>query len=912
MVAVWCGVLTASQVLAASTKICTVTSHPITQTVAFTNPTNYWSYWLDIKPGMRIAAPPTLQLHYTYSPTLLPNLGSLTVLLNEIPLSSIRLPVPGQTVCAGTMHVTLPTALLKPGFNEIRIASRQRSIDAICQDIDHLANWMRLEPDSLLTVRYAVSDPGLIASYPFPYLNNTGTQAAPYQWYLPQNPSEDEIAAMLYTATDWGRRAPFTILPVRVSTQRPTGSGNPLLIGLSSHWTNFISSDDAQPDTGVLRSLPTLSAGQAGRLLVTGANKTGLTRAVQALAAPQLVAQWTTDSATITHDPVIDPGDQHAKVNEVLTLADMGYPQVSIRGAFHQKATLTLRRPQLCFLSRFSELNIKFRHSANLDPSRAVLTVLINGTPMGSARLDQTNAAGGTIKIALPVAELVKNSWKIDFECYHDLGAIDCSKRWDDAAWTVIDGTSFVSLRQGSVAGRPFLEGFPYVFKDDGTSFGTILMWLPATPTDDQLSLAAEIAVRAGQSNQAPLAWDVVVGDSASPEVKAALKSHPCVVLLGGPTDDSRNEPLTKALYVWNDLKAGIQHFKTLNIQPESVKDGTLMQAVKSPYNPGIVYMVWSGDALSYRRLWSTLVDPDRYAKIGGDVCMVTALNEVVAMRTSTASEDKQAVAKEAQAYNRNMILVVICLLIILAFFIRWVVKTFVPKSPARKRQPTRPTPAQWQAAPNGNGSAEVIIPAPIAPVMTQQQQAAFPTTAPAAPMGETIVAPSLVIPTPAPTPIPVVAMPTPVPAVEIPAPTPVVEMPTPVPVIAVPVMPTPIVIPVAPPAVVEEPLSSVTIPAPAPAATPIPALQPEAPPETAQPAIPSYMMAIPTPKPAPSAPVVETQVEEEPVTPSAPKRAVYSTSQSIARPAIDPAGQPEAVKPLTDPTDPWVEPSSC
>jgi hypothetical protein len=660
----------------------------VSKELVFSNPTNSWSYWFPIRPGMVITGPPQVTLYYTYSDTLMDGTGSVTILLNDVPLISRKLPF---TAAIGKPLVaTFPSYLLKRGFNELRIMTRQRSIDGDCRDIDHAGNWLKISPKSTLFIPVSARQHYPIAMYPYPLLDTLAVNAVQSTWYLPPSPDKTDIAAMLHIASDWGSRESGRDLPIKISTGSPSSeNGNQLIIGKTSSWKSLT---DAQPSngTGYVESLPTSETDQRARLLVTGPDPEGLLKAAHLLSTRDSISQLETMAAEISYSPLMPNPDDKA-FKGTFTLRDLGYENLKLTGAWHQSGAITLKRPVRCLLGRDAKIKIKFRHSATLNPLRSLMTIKVNGLQVASTILNPENANDpkkGILEAYIPVTEVQKDTWVISFELYHDLGTLDCSKTYDDVAWTVIDGSSEISLTNGSIKGMPSLENFPYLVKSDGKLMQPV-MWLSDSPTDAQLTAAARIAMRAGQQYMYPIDWRVVTG-SESPGKGGNASA---VIMIAYPGETDRFKELQDLALAIPDNKDSwkVKPIANVLMTSELVKAG-LLQAFNSPWDKidGVVYSVIVPNDAVLSRVSDTFSSVATMSELKNQLSVLTNKGRVVSIATRGANDLKAEIKVENTRYTPFMWGIFVIILIFVLLFLRWFVRNFIPKSKKRTSRPSQ------------------------------------------------------------------------------------------------------------------------------------------------------------------------------------------------------------------------------
>jgi len=644
--------------------------HPLTDDKVFVNPSNQWSYYFEIKSGMDVYPGESyFLLDYSTSATLLPGQGSITIFLNGYPLASRVLPpTSGDSI---PWRVALPDKYFKRGFNEIRVANRQKSSDLPCRDIDNYANWLKIGKNT--TLHLVRKDPTTfpLMLYPFPYLDPLENNAVRCHWMVPSDPSTDTLANMLDTASDWGKRLPSKGLRINVATRAAgTPSGEALLISSNPAWSKF-TPQGLDKNVGALVNFSATGNPGGSSLLVTGGGPAGLHSADGALAQNEMTAQMGGTSAVITTPPVEAAIPPTTRLGS-FTFTDLGLPAIHLAGAFHQRTSLTIRRPLRCDLGRESYIKLKFRHSASMNPLRSLITIFLNGIPIGSAKLEPENANDGIIRARIPVEELAKNFWVIDIACFHDLGAADCSKSYDDVAWTVIEGESTFELVNGNLIGRPYLESFPYLIPSDGRVPKSVDFGFSASPSDEELTLAAIVAGRAAQTNLININWTTRTG-----EVSSVLQGG---VVVGYYSEIQRLATIKKELLVCPVAPGKFQINNKIQLMPDTLKGGAVIQAVAAPKsNTGVLYVILAEDNDALNMVSQILSDPNKADTIGGQVCVITKDGRVIPLKIQ-GLKDNPEITKELNTYTPTMLAIMSLFIVALLGIGVWVAKQFVKK----------------------------------------------------------------------------------------------------------------------------------------------------------------------------------------------------------------------------------------
>ncbi|MGB9904458.1 MAG: cellulose biosynthesis cyclic di-GMP-binding regulatory protein BcsB [Desulfotomaculales bacterium] len=255
------------------------------------------------------------------------------------------------------------------------------------------------------------------------------------------------------------------------------------------------------------------------QLVIAGSNSEGLKKAVRALAT-DIATQTTEEKLFIRHVLPPERQKQHREGERSITLNELGYSEIKLAGAFHQRTTITVRRPPGWAIGPGSYVRLYFRHSSLLNPARSAVTIYVNGRLLKSLALNAGNAEKGELKAFIPRDELDKAEWNIEFAFYHDIGTADCSKKYEEVAWSVIEKETCVYLARGKNYYTARWADFPY-FDLDKTE--RVALWLPEHPSASVLTLAALLAARVGQVYGNGIEWKVYMGEKQFPENEHCL-----------------------------------------------------------------------------------------------------------------------------------------------------------------------------------------------------------------------------------------------------------------------------------------------------------------------------------------------------------------------------------------------------
>lgn len=577
------------------------------------SPTNRESYWIEFKNGIKPGGKMFVDLWYSYSQTIIPELSTISVFFNDVPLGSRYLKkVESMPV---NWRIEIPPEIVNKGFNELRIMTTQRSIEELCQDVDNTANWLIIHANSVLHLELEEEEYSL-KNYPYPFLDSLGHDSVNSIFQAPSKPEPYEIEAILRLAGDWGRREStgnFKKIGVRTGVNDNLRSPR-VMVGHIEEWNDEKASLPSGTGIVSLHRNPTA-------LLVSGTDEKGLARASKSLTRPQIVRQFQGNTEFVIDEPAPARG---SSPTGKYTLEDLGFSDIELSGAFHNRTGIIVRRPAGYEVGTRSRVKLFFRHSGALKPDQSCVTIYVNGRPVKSQVLDASNEENGILEVNFPPGELDAASWLIEFAFYHDLGKVDCSKRYDEIAWSVVEKDTTIYLAPGKAGNNKTMDGFPFLgnINNNGTVKAT--MWLSEKPTDNELSLAALIAALAGQDNPATIEWKVITGSKIPPK-----ESYDALIALGFTGETERWNALEDYLSVNPHENGKFTKKENIDVMYSALEEAVLCQALQfTGGKTGYAFMVPGDEQMQI--LKNILADTDRAGELGGILSLVDKQGQII------------------------------------------------------------------------------------------------------------------------------------------------------------------------------------------------------------------------------------------------------------------------------------------
>lgn len=234
-------------------------------------------------------------------------------------------------------------------------------------------------------------DTKTLKEFPFPYLKGSDENPANSMIMLPDNFPQGEITSAMMLCSNFGSKRKFDNVDVKVYKASEANLKNKLdiiFIGSKNNTPQnlltLLSKEEINrldKDAIVKEVISPYNPSKKLLLLISN-NEKNMIKASKLLCSKDYMKQI--DKDTIIVNDGMDVEDiKEEKANKV-SLSDLGYSNVSLKGPFKQEATFNLNIPKDRFIKEGSKVVINNRYSKNIDFDRSLITVYINDTPIGS------------------------------------------------------------------------------------------------------------------------------------------------------------------------------------------------------------------------------------------------------------------------------------------------------------------------------------------------------------------------------------------------------------------------------------------------------------------------------------------------------------------------------------------------
>ncbi|MBC1421507.1 cellulose biosynthesis cyclic di-GMP-binding regulatory protein BcsB [Listeria seeligeri] len=431
------------------------------------------------------------KLVYTITQLNEKEISTMTLKINDVAFYSFR---PDKTD-KGTrqMEVEIPKDKLKKGVNVLSVESFVYTDlpDGRCTIDDTPANWLQFDKTSAVNVTY--SDKAFkqtIADFGERFTGIDTVKSQQGAVAVLENAGDTELGAALEGLSGFSSANTLEDknIPFGKYEEAKTRDGKNY-IALFSSYDNLptaIKSQikaDKKLETQALFQVVTM--GNTNTLVVTSKSNDALKKAGKLIANQNYLSQLGTNSKWLTTDEKIDtPANNVDKNTKLTTSGD------KIKGIGHVTQDYFISMPANRSASTGTEVSLDFRYAQNLDFEHSLVTILVNGKPIGSQKLSAKKANGDKVTFQIPSDLNVKGDFSVTVAFDLVLTNNYCGFISDsEIPWAYITPESTINLNTTEETDLLF-EQYPYPFVADGDFNNAMVVVPDKLTTEDTDSLA--------------------------------------------------------------------------------------------------------------------------------------------------------------------------------------------------------------------------------------------------------------------------------------------------------------------------------------------------------------------------------------------------------------------------------------
>jgi hypothetical protein len=621
------------------------------RTLSNTGATASYSLYLPASFALRSAGH-YLELVLGHVPPVPDTLSTLSVDLNGIGLAVI--PLTAENAELTPIRFDLAGAFFEVGRNRLEVTLDTGERCGIAGARADVAIWAT----SFFHLEYELEPyPSDLALYPLPFYEASFDPQMVY-FVLPDKPSANDLSAMATISAGLGNLSEGEVLlrAVCVGQLTPEIQDQHHLIVVVKKGSNDLldqlslplrlNEDSVSETQGVIEELASPWNPLRMILVVSGLSDEGVAKASAALNRENhFLGMRGPVSVVEAVEAPPAPEDRGREVD--LTLASLGYEEEVFCGTMPNAVEFRFYMPLGWVMMEEPRLVLSFAHSQVIDPSTSSLDVQLNGVPVGSVLLDDSNATDGLLEVELPAWQIEPGRNRIRVSVEMNLAREDkCLFMENCHLWTVVHSNSYIHLPYTSEEVRPSLDMFPYPFTDIPDLDGMLLVLPDDPPTRDVDGMLRVAAMLGAAARGEYLAVDAVTAS----EVTEAMRQERHLIVLGRPTANSLiqelNEALPQPFEDGTDLLR--PRLDSVVFAPDAKRQAGLVQELASPWNAQKTVLVLTGTgdegvSLAYETLLT------RSQELAGSVAVTEELTGTIhtyETRTPGSVQEPQTVEK--------------------------------------------------------------------------------------------------------------------------------------------------------------------------------------------------------------------------------------------------------------------------
>lgn len=574
-----------------------------------------------------------LHLNFSKSQILNGNVSSLTVLINNVPIKSIKLNA--KTNYKNTLEVLVPKDYIIQGYNEIKIKAYKTISDKICQDDSNTGNWLVIHKESYTSIRYKQKKMGnSINEYPYPYVEIEDNLKLDTTMVVPDNMTRGESTAVFNLASDFGKITKNDNLKFDVKLYsemknwsddniiyigKPENTAEEILDTLSTKEQTLLSSNC------LIKQVDSPYNKNKKMMVVIGSNEENLIKASNLLIENRLSNQVLSSSILVNKDTNIKINREQELNLGHLTLKDLGYSDFLLEGAFNQQALFDVKIPKGKVLDNGSKIVLDLRYSDNLDFEKSLVTVSINDVVVGSKKLDRSHSNNDKLELKIPKDIDNKNYYQVKLSFNLSIKNSNCITRESNNPWAYVLNSSYLELSTKENESLSF-ENYPYPFVRDD-EFNDLTVIMPDYSGSQAMTWMSRLGVNLGANiNSHKGKINVIRGKEFNDKYKDTN-----IIVFGVPRNNSVIKKLNNNLNIkFNKSYSNFLSNDKISFIDDYGKNISAIQLIKSPFNNQKDIMVIS--SINEKNLYlgmDYLLNKSKVNDLKGDTLTIDEYGEV-------------------------------------------------------------------------------------------------------------------------------------------------------------------------------------------------------------------------------------------------------------------------------------------
>ncbi|MFF2017919.1 cellulose biosynthesis cyclic di-GMP-binding regulatory protein BcsB [Paenibacillus sp. NPDC058177] len=576
-----------------------------------------------------------INLRFQISQITEDQLSSVTLSLNGSPFYTFR-PSLGNN---GEQQLIIPApkGFLKQGTNTLSIQGYLRTKitdDQLCTIDNTPDNWLHLFNTSSVSVVYTPKAlTGGISDFSKRFSGIDMVKGGKSLLTVPENSKGVELEAASYALSGYAKAntvndRTIALLPYRSDTVQDKEAV--VLVAMYDRLpANLKAAITASEDMGTHAIIQLVNKDTRPTLVVTSRDENLLIKAGRLLSNGQLTRQISSDLKVVgdTTEVATPP----FALSSNITFTESGD---KLTGPYHQEQTYFVSLPSNRSIADAGKISLDLRYAQNLDFDRAMVTVSINDTPIGSKKLNRELANGDTLNLAIPQNLNISGNFSVKVAFDLEVTNAICTPNTEQMPWAYIGKDSMMHLNTKDRTDLLF-NNYPYPFLRDGV-YNHVAIVLPQMLDDYTFRSVSNVINLLGQYA------DGNTGDIQfyQDNVNADRLKNNNIIAIGSYKDNKVIRDTNDKLYFkYNTDGTRITSNEKMSIEDSYGGEIGTLQLIESPFAAGrgmlAITGVSSDDYYVASRLLAT--EKDKW-KVFGDGVVADKDGNVSAYRFKTVS----------------------------------------------------------------------------------------------------------------------------------------------------------------------------------------------------------------------------------------------------------------------------------
>lgn len=553
------------------------------------------------KPDYWIVKQATLNLNYQVSQLASNQISNITVEINGVKFYSFT---PKKSNTLQSESINIPLDLLQ-GSNNIRIIGQIQMSENNALQIDQTpANWLTIYNSTNVNYHYMLQQAQDKISSFYDYFTGADTinnqQCAVT---VPDQPTNSELTAATYALSGFSRTITSEDNSIPIcpnSSDRANNSLYRVVIGL---YKDLPSEFQQAIDANQLNNaavIKTMINGNKHYLIITAKTNDLLIKASRYVANKQLMSESQSSEVTVNKDTQTFTAAIQNNGDYQLTTQDL-----TVVGSGHQEATFFVNMPVNLTNAAGSLIKLNMRYAKNLDFSRSLMTVYVNNQPIGSQKLNASDANNDSVTIKVPANTALNGQFvvRVAFDLVQS-GTNNSAQTDAQTPWATVESSSVAYIRSKPVLSQLF-SNYPSLFLNND-AYDNLVIVRPSKMNSDYFETLSNIFNLFGSytlSNTGKITYQTGIPDEDT------CKNHNMIVI-GTPQSTPFIKKLNKHLYM--KYNSNYQYFlsnEKMSIAPSYGRNIGTAQLLRSPYNGDLAILAVTAPASEDVLLASTQIN---------------------------------------------------------------------------------------------------------------------------------------------------------------------------------------------------------------------------------------------------------------------------------------------------------------